>query len=125
MLQKNNEMKRTNKMTVKELHDKATELAQTAYINKINGRFRTVKTIRNLFLEACKFEELAARKAKSENIGEPTISVLFKGAAQLAVYAGQKSEAERLIREALEGDPPIEIAQELRAMLDKNQKRKD
>ncbi|MBL8793163.1 MAG: hypothetical protein JNM56_04605 [Planctomycetia bacterium] len=48
---------------------------------------------------------------------EPTRSVLHRSAASLALECGQLREAERLIAAALSGDPPDEIAEELRDLL--------
>jgi hypothetical protein len=45
---------------------------------------------------------------------EPTRSVLHRSAAALAVECGEAREAERLIAVALAGNPPEEIAEELR-----------
>jgi hypothetical protein len=48
---------------------------------------------------------------------EPTRSVLHRSAASLAVECCQLREAERLIGRALAGNPPPDIADELRDLL--------
>jgi hypothetical protein len=48
---------------------------------------------------------------------EPTRSVLHRSAASLAVECLQLREAERLIGQALAGNPPPDIADELRDLL--------
>jgi len=53
-------------------------------------------------------------RAYTENVGEPTISVLFRSAASLAMCCNKNREAEKLINLALSGEPPFEIAEELR-----------
>lgn len=45
---------------------------------------------------------------------EPTRSVLHRSAATLAVNCGELQAAERLITTALSGNPPQEIAEELK-----------
>jgi hypothetical protein len=47
---------------------------------------------------------------------EPTRSVLFRSAAQLAFNCGKIREAERLIAAALAGNPPYEILHQLRLL---------
>lgn len=47
---------------------------------------------------------------------EPTRSVLFRSAAQLAFNCGKVREAEQLIAAAIAGNPPLEILQELRQL---------
>ena len=48
---------------------------------------------------------------------EPSRSVLHRSAASLAEQCGEFREAERLIAVALSGNPPEEIAEELRDLL--------
>jgi hypothetical protein len=48
---------------------------------------------------------------------EPTRSVLHRSAASLAIECAQLREAERLIGRALAGNPPADIADELRDLL--------
>jgi hypothetical protein len=48
---------------------------------------------------------------------EPTRSVLHRSAAVLAIECGELRDAERLIGHALAGNPPQDIADELRDLL--------
>lgn len=102
-------------MNIQELHNKAIELADGAFIKKFNGLLEEA-TI--LFKEAFESEKAAAYAAKNEKVGEPTISILFKSAAALALNFNEHREAEKLICLALYGEPPFEIAEELRNLLE-------
>ncbi len=102
-------------MTIQELHIKAIEIADVAFIKKFNGLLDEANI---LFKEAFEFEKAAAYSAKEQNVGEPTVSVLFKSAAALALNFNEFSEAEKLICLALYGQPPFEIAEELRNLLE-------
>lgn len=102
-------------MTVQELHIKAIEFADNAFILKFKQRLEAAT---KLFGEAFLLEKQAALLAKEQNIGEPTISVLLKSAASLAINANELIEAEKLICLALCGEPPHEIAEELRNLLE-------
>lgn len=102
-------------MNIQELHIKAIEIADIAFIKKFNGLTEEANI---LFKEAFEFEKAAAYAAKQENVGEPTISVLFKSAAALALNFDEHLEAEQLICLALYGQPPFEIAEELRNLLE-------
>lgn len=48
---------------------------------------------------------------------EPTRSVVLRSAATLALECGDAAESRRLIERGLSGNPPPEIAAELRALL--------
>ncbi len=102
-------------MTVQDIHNKAIEYADLAFINKFNGRFNEAL---DLFSQAFRLEKEAALQAQKENIGEPTITILLKSAASLAMNADNFIESEKLICLALYGNPPGEIAEELRNLLE-------
>ena len=102
-------------MTVQELHNKAIEIADSAFILKFRN---SLETAIQQFEEAYILEKRAALLAKEQNIGEPTISVLLKSAASLAINANLLDEAEKSICLALCGEPPHEIAEELRNLLE-------
>jgi hypothetical protein len=102
-------------MNTQELHNKAIELADMAFISKFKGLNDDAKS---LFQEAFSFEKSAAFTAIEENIGEPTVSVLLKSAASLALNFEEYKEAEKLICLALSSEPPFEIAEELRNLLE-------
>jgi len=102
-------------MKIQELHTKAIEFADKAFIKRFNGN--TDEAI-ILFAQAFDLEKAAAYSAKEEGIGEPTLSVLLKSAASLGINCEKLIEAEKLICLALCGEPPLEIAEELRNLLE-------
>lgn len=102
-------------MTVQELHLKAIELADNAFILKFRDNLEAAT---KQFVAAFQLEKQAALLAQEQSIGEPTISVLFKSAASLAINANELNEAEKLICLALCGEPPVDIAEELRNILE-------
>ncbi len=100
--------------SVLELHRKAMEYAETAVVALHTG---DGDLARESYSKALKYERDAAiRVAKSPT--EPTRSVLYRSAASMALNCGELREAERLIATALSGDPPEEIADELRDLLE-------
>jgi tetratricopeptide (TPR) repeat protein len=102
-------------MSIKELHRKAMELADMADIAKRQGhKDKAMK----LYDEAYMLERDAALLAEKDKVGEPCISVLYRSAASLALNCMKYREAEKLIATALSGEPPAEIADELRSLMD-------
>jgi hypothetical protein len=71
-----------------------------------------------LFRQALEHERGAAELVADDGAVEPTRSVLFRSAATLALDCGEVREAERLVATALTGNPPFEIAEELRDLLE-------
>ncbi len=63
-------------------------------------------------------ERQAADLVAADFTLEPNRSVLHRSAASLALECGELREAERLIAVALSGDPPLQIAEELRDLLE-------
>ena len=102
-------------MDIQELHTHAMELADRADLLKRQGNADDALCLYEQSLEA---ERNAAYEAQKQNIGEPTESVLFRSAASLAYSIKDYREAERLICMALAGNPPSEIAEELRSLYD-------
>lgn len=102
-------------MSVSDLHERAMELAEVALVAKRQG---DSANSRRLFEEALDNERRAAEIVIPDLAAEPTRSVLLRSAASLAVECGEWREAERLIAVALSGDPPVEIAEELRDLLE-------
>lgn len=66
---------------------------------------------------AYELEAEAANSLVNDIAAEPTRSVLFRSAATLAHDCGLFAEAEKLIHKALAGEPPADIAEELRDLL--------
>jgi hypothetical protein len=87
------------------------EIADSAFAAQRSG---DESVARDLFRQAFSLESQAAYCAIGENSGEPTRSVLLRSTATLAYHGNDLREAERLICIALSGEPPSEIAEELR-----------
>lgn len=73
--------------------------------------------VAELALAAFDKERAAADLVADKLELEPTRSVLHRSAATLAVECGRLRDAERLIGRALAGNPPDDIADELRDLL--------
>lgn len=98
---------------INRLHDKAMDLATFALRERARGN---AEKMREYFEDALKYE-LAAIDALDRYI-EPTYSVLHRSAATLALDCKQYRKAEQLAAKALAQDPPAEIAEELRDVLE-------
>ncbi len=96
-----------------ELHRKAMEMADQAEIAKLKKEFQLAN---DLFIEAFLFEAQAAKILENSTgqEAEPTRSVLFRSAASLAIDCKLWQDAEKLIGLGMSGNPPAEIAAELR-----------
>ncbi|TAE25960.1 MAG: hypothetical protein EAZ92_11410 [Candidatus Kapaibacterium sp.] len=102
-------------MNIQKLHTEAIEYADIAFIKKFQGNFDEAQ---GYFLKAFELEKEAALTAYKKNIGEPSVSVLLKSAASLALNCSEVVQAEKMICLALSGEPPTEIAEELRNLLE-------
>ncbi len=102
-------------MTLQELHTQAMDYAEKADFLKMQGKNDDALP---LFKKSLQAEREAAYQAKTQNVGEPTESVLFRSAASLACSLKDFREAERLICMGLAGNPPHDIASELRSLYD-------
>lgn len=71
---------------------------------------------RDLYAQAFMLERQAVESLIPLMELEPTRSVFLRSAASLAVQIGEYREAERLVAHALTGNPPPEIAAELRSL---------
>ncbi len=91
------------------------KLADKADFMKRQGNVDEANTV---FLQSLEAEREAALAARQQQVGEPTESVLFRSAASLAYTVGDYREAERLVCLGLAGNPPVEIADELRSLYD-------
>lgn len=96
--------------SVKELHEKAMEIAQNAMLAKENGEYTSAKKI---YYDAFKIEQEAAYKVPKAKKSEPTRSILFRSAASLAYQAEELKESIRMIGEGLSGHPSKRIFNEL------------
>ena len=100
-----------------ELHNLAMEYADEAIFAKRKGEEDKAK---QYFEKAFLAEKCAAEQVAGTNL-EPTRSVLHRSAATLALDCGEIREAEKLISVALSGEPPFEIAEELRDLQERVQ----
>ncbi len=94
-------------------HRRAMELADDAFAAKSAG---DASKATELFRQAYEAERQAAALVSEDLAAEPTRSVLHRSAASLALQSGDLRAAERLIATALAGDPPPEVAEELRVL---------
>lgn len=99
----------------KKTHRLAMEQTDFALLAKMRGNEKAAEE--HLF-RAYELEAQAANTLVGNLDAEPTRSVLFRSAATLAHDCGLQEEAEKLIFKALAGDPPAEIAEELRDLLE-------
>ncbi|MBF2090863.1 MAG: hypothetical protein IGR80_12365 [Synechococcales cyanobacterium K44_A2020_017] len=99
---------------VETLHREAMGLVDQAVLARQRG---DAKTVIVLSRAAFTKERAAADLVANQFDLEPTRSVLHRSAAVLAIECHQLRDAERLIGRALAGNPPDEIANELRDLL--------
>lgn len=100
-------------MTVKELHREAMKYYDLALFSKRDDHSKVAE----YSFKAFEFEKQAFILFSSESNDEPTRTVLLRSAANLAMLASLPREAEKLIAIGLAGDPPEELAEELRDIL--------
>jgi hypothetical protein len=93
------------------LHQQAMDLAEAAAVARLKG---AVEQAAQFTRQAFEQETQAAVLIASALDAEPTRSVLHRSAASLAIECGELQVAERLIATALSGNPPLEIAEELK-----------
>lgn len=99
---------------VEALHREAMELVDQAVLARQRGEVERVAELARAAFE----KERAAADAVADQLElEPTRAVLHRSAAALAVECGELRDAEKLIGRALAGNPPEDIANELRDLL--------
>lgn len=96
---------------IQTLHQQAMNLAEAAAVARLRGG---IEQAAQLTRQAFEQEAQAAKLIASVLDAEPTRSVLHRSAASLAIECGELRTAERLIATALSGNPPLEIAEELK-----------
>jgi hypothetical protein len=99
---------------MKDLHHEAMEFVDEADDLHRKG---DVEASRERLRHAFDRERQAADLSAPDLALEPTRSILHHSAATLAWRCGDFREAERLITTALSGNPPGDIAEELRDLL--------
>ncbi len=96
---------------IQAFHQKAMDLAEAAAVARLRG---AIEQAVQLTRQAFEQEFQAAMLVASNLDAEPTRSVLHRSAASLAIECGDLQAADRLIATALSGNPPPEIAEELK-----------
>jgi hypothetical protein len=94
----------------KELHRAAMRHAQEAYMAVLNGDTAAALP---LYEQAFLLEQQAAHHFILALEQEPTRSVLFRSAANLAFKCQKYEDAKKMVYFGLAGNPPQEIAEEL------------
>lgn len=105
----------TSTRQINSLHLKAMELAGRAFQAELRAEYDGAKA---LFREAFDLERQAAEMLTADLAAEPTRSILFRSAASLALDCGEYRSAERMVATALSGNPPNELCEELRDLLE-------
>lgn len=100
--------------TVAQQHNQAMLKAFLAFCNKD----MPVKERQDLFQEAYELEREAAMMLLHSYDAEPSRSVLFRSAANLAYNANLFNEAKIMAIHGLAGNPSDGIAEELKSFLD-------
>lgn len=88
------------------------DLADQAFLAK--NPTRSLELFRSAFEKERKAAEIWTKISGQE----PTRAVLYRSAATLAVDCAEYGEAELLIEKGLSGNPPGDIAEELRELLE-------
>ena len=108
-----------NKTT--DLHEKAMEFYDEGFFARREDKKSLAK---EKFRKALELEIQAAETLKDKLDIEPSRSVLYRSAASMAMSCEEYRQAEKLIATALAGNPPEEIAEELRDLLEEVNLRK-
>lgn len=101
--------------TVRELHNKAMEHAHRARIARNTGNFEDAINQAEI---AFGFEQEAARLVPDGDKAEPTRSILYRGAASLALQCNKYPEAIKLAATGLTGNPSAKIEKDLLSILE-------
>ncbi len=104
------------------IHTKAIEFADEAIIAQHKGNPSDVK---ELYFKAFQLEKEAALYAPLNKDDSLTRHILMRSAASLAMLSGQFSEAEKLIALGLSSSPPRFIEEELLALSEEVNKKKE
>lgn len=101
---------------INKFHQEAMRLADEAFYAKRSEEFDVAQS---KYIEAFEYESAAAMLLVNEYSEEPSRSVFFRSAACLLLNLPYPSDehlrqAERMVAFGLSGNPPEEIAEELR-----------
>jgi hypothetical protein len=102
-------------MDIKQLHREAMSDRDNAISAKLEGNDQDA--LRH-FQAAYRLEASAANELMDRHAAEPSRSILFRSAATIAKECGLLEEAQKLIYQALSGDPPADIKVELQDLLE-------
>lgn len=97
-------------MAVKDLHRSAMKQLELAVLARVKDPDQAFE----YYLKSYELELQALELYREELAEEPTRSILIRSTANLALIVKKYRESEKLASEGLAGDPPIEIANELR-----------
>ena len=100
---------------INDLHERAMSLAEAAVVARTEG---DEATSRERFQEAVELARQAAARIAPHVGEEPMRSVLHRSAASLALNCEEYRLAEKLLAVGLAGDPPAEIADEMRDLME-------
>lgn len=98
---------------INDLHARAMEHAEQALLARMRG-----ETARAVRLSRTALESEVAAINEMQEYSEPTYSVLHRSAGTLALDCDDLRTAEKLVARALAQEPPLDIAQELRDLLE-------
>lgn len=101
--------------TVRKLHEKAMEYAHRAMIARDTGNFDDAISQAEIALD---FEQQAAKLVPDGEKAEPTRSILYRGAASLALQCNRYSDAIKLAGIGLSGSPSPKIERDLISILE-------
>lgn len=102
--------------TINYLHEKSMDMMDIVDIMKCSGPPYPDKEMFETTSEAY-FLECAVALLMKDTALEPTRSVLFRSAASIALKLGRLGEVKELGEMGLSGDPPPEIADEIRELM--------
>jgi hypothetical protein len=100
---------------INDLHERAMSLGETAIVARTEG---DDTTSRKRFQEALVLARQAAARIALHAGEEPMRPVLHRSAASLALNCEEYRLAEKLLAVGLAGDPPPEIADEMRDLME-------
>ena len=96
---------------VLKLHREAMDCAENAFVARLHQDDDAATALTR---RAFELESAAAELLQTECSAEPSRSILYRSAASLALECGENDAASRLIMTGLLGNPPGEIADELK-----------
>lgn len=102
-------------MTVNEYHKLSMDCAEMAMMARA---MKNMPEAHRLFKEALELELKAITELERGIVVEPTYSILHRSAATLALDCNEPRQAEKLVTSALSKDPPHELQEELRDLLE-------